>query len=440
MSYQPDILFPGFSRRNFLQIGALGGLGLSLADVLKMEANAAQKHYETREGVAKSVIHIHVGGGMSAQETFDPKPHAPFEYRGPFGTVKTAIPGVEFSEGMTHTAKIADKITVIRSMNHGDAEHGRGTHNMFTGYKPSPALRYPSIGSVVSHEMGPRNGLPPYICVPNPPGGGHAGSGYLNPAYGPFSLGSDPSSRDFKVRDLIPPKEVDADRFAKRRSTLEYVDSHFRELEKSDTLDALDGFYHDAYRLMSSQAAREAFDFRSESKETRDRYGVSGARMLLARRMVEAGVRFVSMSAGGAWDHHGDIRAGINNTLPSLDQSYAALIADLDERGLLDSTLVVLSTEFGRTPKINAKGGRDHWPRVFSVALAGGGVQQGMVHGAADPLGNAVQDDEVSAADLAKTIYHQIGINAEKELMSPGDRPIEIVDGGKVVQKILAKS
>lgn len=428
-----------FSRRGFLHVGLLGGLGLSLPQFFSMEAKAQQKHYKTREGVAKSVIQIFLPGGMAHQESWDPKPYAPTEYRGPFGTINTSIKGIKFSQNLKHTAKIADKMTIIRSMAHGEAAHERGTHNMFTGYKPSPALEYPAIGSVVAHELGPNNNLPPYVCVPSVPNE-FANSGYLSSAFGPFAIGSEPSRGDFKVRDLNMPNGVDDTRFNRRRSLLETVDHHFRTIEESDALDSMDAFYQHAYKLISSQEAREAFNLKAEPEVVQNRYGMNtpGQRMLLARRLVEAGTRFVSLTAGG-WDHHDNIKNGIQQQMPSVDQAIAALISDLDERGLLDSTLVMVTSEFGRTPKINATGGRDHWPRVFSVGLAGGGVQRGLVHGSSDALGGEPEEDMVSIEDLATTVYNQLGITGDKELMAPGDRPIEIVDGGRILDEILVK-
>ncbi len=428
-----------YSRRGFFHVGLLGGLGLTLPQFLKMEAQGAQKDYKTREGVAKSVIQIFLPGGMAHQESWDPKPYAPSEYRGPLSTVNTSIKGEKFSQYLSATAKVADKMTIIRSMAHGEAAHERGTHNMFTGYKPSPALSYPSMGAVVAHELGTRNSLPPYVCVPSVPNE-FANSGYLSSAFGPFAIGSDPSRGDFKVRDLNMPGGVDDDRFSRRRSLLETVDNHFRELEKSDALDSMDAFYQHAYSLISSQQAREAFNLKAEPEELRKKYGMNqtGQRMLLARRLVEAGTRFVSLTAGG-WDHHDNIKNAISQQLPPVDQALATLIADLDERGLLDSTLVMVTSEFGRTPKINATGGRDHWPRVFSVALAGGGTHRGLIHGSSDALGGEPEEDRVEIEDLATTVYNQLGITGDKELMAPGDRPIEIVDGGKVLDSILAK-
>ncbi|WP_411826255.1 DUF1501 domain-containing protein [Luteolibacter sp. AS25] len=427
------------SRREFLYVGLLGSVGMALPQFFGSRANAAMKQLPRHTPVAESVIHIFLPGGMAHQESFDPKPFAPAEYRGPYGAIDTAIPGIQFGQFMKETAKIADKISIIRSMSHGEAAHERGTHNMFTGYRPSPALAYPSIGSVISHELGPRNDLPPYVCVPNVPNE-YANSGYLSSAHGPFAIGSDPSRGDFKVRDLNLSKDVDHARFERRRSLLESVDDHFRTLEKSDALDSMDEFYQHAYKLISSQKAREAFDMSKEPDKIKNEYGKNqaGQRMLLARRLVEGGVRFVSLTAGG-WDHHDNIKAGIQKQMPDTDRAIAALIRDLDRRGMLENTLVMVSTEFGRSPKINPNGGRDHWPRVFSTMLAGGGVKRGYVHGASDSLGGEPEEDKVGIQDLAKTLYHQIGIKAESEIMSPGERPIEIVDGGQVLDAILER-
>ena len=425
-------------RRGFLSVGTIGALGISLADVLRMEkAKADIKNYASREGTAKSVIYIYLPGGAAHQETFDPKPFAPVEYRGPMGSIETSIPGVRLGEMLTHTAKIVDKIAICRSMTHGEAAHERGTHNMFTGYRPSPALQYPSMGSVVAHEFGPRNNLPPYVCIPNQPNE-FAGTGYLSSSYAGFSLGSDPADKNFQVRDLSLPNGVDTGRFDKRRRMLDVVNGYFREKEKSDSLDALDTFYDRAYSMISSQQAREAFDMAKEPDAIKDEYGrnQAGMRMLLARRLVEAGVRFVTLTYGG-WDMHDNIQNGIKNQVPALDQGFATLIRDLDRRGLLSSTLVCIGSEFGRTPKINNLAGRDHWPKVFSVVMAGGGIKQGIVYGSSNATASEPEDDPLTVEDWATTIYDRLGIVADKELMAPGDRPIEIVDGGKVRKELI---
>jgi hypothetical protein len=375
---------------------------------------------------------------MAHQETFDPHPNAPVEYRGPLGVIPTRISGEVFSENLKKTAEIADKITVIRSMHHGEADHDRGTHNMFTGYRPSPALSYPSFGAVVSHEFGSKKNMPPYVAIPGQ-ANTFAGTGYLSSAYGPFALGSDPASGNFQVRDLTLPGGVNAERWARRQGLLSTVDYHFKQTEKSDALDAMDSFYSRAYAMISSKEAREAFDMSKETDQTKETYGKNqaGARLLLARRLVESGVRFVSLTYGG-WDHHDNIKPSIERQVPAFDQAFAALINDLDQRGMLASTLVMVSSEFGRTPKINATNGRDHWPKVFSVVLAGGGIKRGLIYGASDPTGAEPERDAVGIEDLATTVYDRLGIVADKELMAPGDRPIEIVDGGKVIKEICA--
>jgi Protein of unknown function (DUF1501) len=425
-----------FSRRGFLTVGA-AGFGLTLGDFFRMKARADLKNYAAITAKADSIIHIFLPGGIAHQETFDPKPFAPVEYRGELSHIPTKIDGEFFSETLPKTAQIADKITVVRSMTHGEAAHERGTHNMFTGYRPSPALQYPSMGSVVSHEFGPKHDLPPYVCVPTMPNV-YAGTGYLSSSFSPFSLGSDPANGGFKVQDLNLPGGIDDSRFATRRHVLEAVNEHFAKKEKADGLSAMDTFYERAYSLISSPKAREAFNIGAEPAAIRDEYGrnAAGQRMLMARRLVAAGVRFVSLQYGG-WDLHAGIAGGMRQQMPAFDQAYSTLIRDLDRTGLLERTIVMVSSEFGRTPKINKDGGRDHWPKVFSVALAGGGIKKGYVHGASNSTATEPERDPIGPEDLATTLYHQIGIVADKELMAPGGRPIEIVDGGKVRTELL---
>ena len=427
------------SRRDFLHVGFAGGVGLTVADFFRIKkAQAEQKHYESVEGTAKSVIFIYLPGGMCHQESFDPKPFAPIEYRGPMKHIKTRVEGTFINETWKQTATITDKIAICRSMTHGEAAHERGTHNMFTGYRPSPALKYPSMGSVVTHEFGPRNNLPQYVCIPNQPNE-FAGTGYLSSSYAPFSLGSDPAQKGFTVRDLKLPGGVDNTRFTRRRDILSAVNDHFVAKEKADAMDAVDTFYNRAYGMLNSPAAQEAFDIEKETAKTRDAYGrnQAGARMLMARRLVEAGARFVTLTYGG-WDMHTNIKAGIERQVPPLDQAFAALIRDLESRGRLKDTLVCIASEFGRTPKINGNAGRDHWPKVFSVVMAGGGTKPGIVYGSSNSTASEPEDNPLTVGDWATTIYHCLGIVADKELMAPGDRPIEIVDGGKVRKELLA--
>jgi hypothetical protein len=321
-------------------------------------------------------------------------------------------------------------------MTHGEAAHERGTHNMMTGNRPTPVLDYPSFGAVVSHELGPRQNLPAYVAIPGV--SAYGGTGYLGSAYGAFSLGGDPASGDFKVRDLSLPGGIDEKRFAKRREIRAAVDEHFSKLEKADALDGMDEFYQRAYSLISSDKARAAFAINDEPAKLRDQYGrnAAGQRMLLARRLVESGVRFVSLTYG-SWDHHDNIKNAMRNNMPNFDQAFAAFIRDLDARGLLKTTLVMVSSEFGRTPKINSTAGRDHWPKVFSVVLAGAGIKRGYVHGSSDATGAEPDQNPLTVEDLAATVFTQIGIDPDKYLLAPGGRPQKIVSGNGQVEKEL---
>jgi uncharacterized protein (DUF1501 family) len=418
------------NRRNFLVNGGI--MGLSLGSILK--AQASQKSVAK----AKNVIFIYLPGGMAHQESWIPIPDAPIEYRGPLSAIKTKVPGLLFSENLKNTAKIADKITVIRSMNHNEAAHERGSHSMLTAYQPSPALVYPSFGSVVAHELGDQNNLPPYVAIPNK-AHEYAGVGYLPSSFSPFGLGSNPENSDFKVRDLNLYDGVNISRFEKRKTLRQIVEAQFSAIEKADSMAAMDKFYQQAYSLISSEKAREAFDISKEDSKIRDRYGrnAAGQRFLLARRLIEGGVRFVTVTYG-SWDHHDGIKSAINSQLPSFDMAFSALIEDLDQKGLLDETLVVVTSEFGRTPKINRTAGRDHWPKLFGTVMAGGGIKQGAYYGSPDATGSEVEEDPVSPQDFGATIYHLLGINPEKRLVTADNRPIEIVKDGNILKDILA--
>ena len=425
-------------RRDFLQVGAMAGLGITLPQLLKLEAaQLAMPPVETFTPIATSIIHIFLPGGLAQHESWDPKPFAAPEYRGPFNPVK-GVTGEYVGEKFQHIAKILDKISLIRSVTHGEAAHERGTNNMLTGYRPSPAIKFPSFGSIISHEQGARNNLPPYVAIPSvfAP---EQGSGYMSSAYGPFALGSDPADGGFTVRDLATPKDVDAKRFQRRRNLLSAVDEHFRSIEKSDALSAMDSFYNAAYSLISSDRAREAFNLNAEPAKLRDEYGrnAAGQRFLLARRLVEAGTRMVSVNYGG-WDHHSNIKGAMETQAPQFDVAFARLIRDLEDRGMLDTTLVLVSSEFGRTPKINATNGRDHHPRVFSVAMAGGGVKKGFIYGKSDALGAEPDENPVGPEDLARTMYRLLGINSQKRLVLEGVRPIDIVNGGRLITELMA--
>ncbi len=422
-----------WSRREFLRVGAIGGLGLTLGDYLRLAA--AEEAAPTAR--AQSVIFIFLAGGMSHIDTFDPKPYAPIEYRGELGVVETRLPGVVFGGLLRQTAQVADRLAVIRSMTHGEAAHERGTHNMLTGYKPSPAIVYPSMGSVVAHELGPRQNLPAYVCIPSA-GDTFMGAGYLSAQYGPFSVGGDPAHRNFEVRDLNLPDGVDPERMERRRTLLAAVDEHFAALERSDALTAMDTFYQRAYDLISSEAAREAFRIQAEPEAIRDEYGrhAIGQRLLLARRLVEAGARFVTVVYGG-WDNHQQIRQAMESQLPPLDQAFAALVRDLERRGLLEGTLLVLTTEFGRTTRLNKDAGRDHWPKVFSVVLAGGGVRGGQIVGNSTAYAQEPAERPVNPQDIAATLFTLLGISPSKRLISPGNRPIDIARHYEILTELI---
>ncbi len=435
-----------FGRRSFIQVGILGGIGLSLPDLLRPATGTPKP----AEGRAKSVIQIILPGGLAHQESWDPKPEAPIEYRGPLGVVKTKLPGVVFSENLTRTAQVADKITVVRSITGRIPDHAQATYQMFTGYLPTPAIQHPSVGAVVSHEFGPRNNLPAYVGVPNvpPPGG----TGHLSSKFGAFELGVNPTQNNFQVRDLSLPKGMTDDRFDRRRTAREALEDHFRQVERNPTeLDAMSEFYQQAYKLISSPEARKAFSLEGEPDEVVKLYGELknprggnvipvGRQLILARRLVEAGVRLVTVMYGGTqgWDNHQRIKEAVSDGMPAFDQAFAGLITDLDRRGLLDSTLVMVTSEFGRTPKINENAGRDHWARVYSYALAGGGITRGQIYGASNATGSEPDRDAVSVEDFLATVYRQVGIDSHKRLLAPGGRPIDIVREGNVVEGLIA--
>jgi hypothetical protein len=420
---------PDPTRREFLvRSAAVGGLAFGLRG-LPLPLSDAK---------AQSVLEIFLQGGLSHLDSFDPKPDAPVEVRGPFGTVASKLDGEPLSGLLPQTARVADRLVIVRSMTHGEAAHERGTHGMLTGFQPSPAIVYPSFGAVVSHELGSRADLPAYVCVPNA-SEPFLGTGYLSSAFGAFSLGGEPAAGDFRVRDLSMPKGVDAARAERRRRILTELDGAHPGTFESDAVDATAAFYEQAWKLVESEAAQDAFRIDKEPPELRDRYGRTriGQRLLLARRLVRSGVRFVTVLDGG-YDTHRNIAGTLRPRLRELDQAFASLIADLDAEGLLATTLVLLTTEFGRTSRINPDAGRDHWPRAFSVVLAGGGLKRGLALGRTDASASEPVDDPVGPADLARTVFTQLGIDPDKRLMSPGDRPIDIVRGGRVLGEILA--
>ena len=439
-------------RRDAIRVGFCAALGIGIPDILRYEAEAAISAASAApgtftEGKAKSVIHLHLPGGMSHQESWDPKPEAPAEYRGALGVVKTKG-GEVFSENFVKLAAVADKINVIRSIVGKIPDHQLATYQVFTAYTPTTVLDYPQMGAVVSHLFGPRNGLPPYVAVPRL-NGYEGGTGFLSSKYGAFQLNADPGANGpFKVRDFSIPNGVSLEQFERRKTARDIVEQHMRRLEADpDKLNTMDEFNKSAYSLLTSEKSRKAFSLDGETDKTRELYGKGqklkngqpsaiAERLLLARRLVEAGVRFVTVSYG-SWDAHTAIKDISNSQMPPLDQAIAGLITDLDERGMLDSTLVMVTTEFGRTPKINAGNGRDHWARCYSMLIAGGGTTRGQIYGASDSTAAEPARDAVPVEDYLATAYHQLGIDSTRKLLAMGTRPVEIGGGGKVVSALL---
>jgi hypothetical protein len=417
-----------FDRRSFLRIGSIAAFGsLSWSDILRAKA-AAGKKVDPKD---ISIIHLWLAGGLSHLDTFDIKPGAASKYACPFKSISTSIPGLHISEHLPRTAKLMNKVTLIRSMTHKQSAHGAAQTLMLSGHDALPTLLVPAMGSIVSKELGPRNELPPYVVIPQPRGN-NARAGFLGPKYNPFSAG-DVNVAKYSVRDMDLPMGVDWARMEGRHSLLSLVDSKIKAWDASGTFETLDSYYQSAFNLMKSERAKKAFNIAEEPANLRDSYGRTsmGQGCLLARRLVEAGVRFVSVGKGeNAWDHHGTIfPAYANEFMPELDNAFAGLLTDLESRGMLDSTLILVTGEFGRTAEINVNNGRDHWPNCFSLVLAGAGVPGGQIVGESDKEGMYVKDRPVEVPDLMASILHKVGVNYEKEYVSNIGRPLKIAEG-----------
>ncbi|MEX2172641.1 MAG: DUF1501 domain-containing protein [Pirellulales bacterium] len=436
----------GSTRRDFLKVGALGAIGFSLADYFA--AKAAGKVAAAAD--ERSAIMIFNLGAPSQLDTFDMKPDAPLEIRGPFKAISTASPEIQLSEILPLHAKIADKFSLVRSCHHGGAAvHDAGWQVMQTGRVFSGGVNTPHAGAVVSYLRGRKTDLPAFVVLPQTMGrgggnlpNGQAG-GFLGKSHDPFSLMADPSQANFKVPDLLPPAEIDAGRLSRRRKLREIVESSVKNFEASENAALMNENFQAAFRLMTSTEAREAFDLTKEPTAMRERYGMNrfGQSCLLARRLVEAGVRFVTVNTfltvfdEITWDIHGtkpftSIEGMKNIVAPMYDKGYSALVEDLEQRGLLDTTLVCNLAEFGRTPRVNPAGGRDHWPQCFTCYFAGGGVQGGRVVGSSDPIGAVPADRPVEPGDIVATIFHSLGLNLETSLPGPSGRPFPLVDFG----------
>jgi uncharacterized protein (DUF1501 family) len=428
-------------RRDFLQIGGLAALGLGLGNYCSRAAAASAT------ARAKSCILIWLDGGPSHLETLDPKPKANQEVRGPFGSIATSVPGIHLGELMPRTAAVMQHTAIIRSMTSPLGEHNFGAHYLLTGYKPTPALNYPAIGSVVSHLQHKPGDIPSHVAIPDMRvgGGNFIAAGYLPASVAPFEVGGDPAKPNFRVRDLDAFPGIVDERLERRRHYLEQLNGVQQSAEVAAPSDPA---FEQAYRLMTSPAAKRAFDLSGEGANTKRRYGDKsiGQCCLLARRLIEAGVPFVTVNNRG-WDTHNDLVTRLKEgytgakipvgLIPSLDVAYSALITDLHERRLLDDTLVVVMGEFGRTPKLNTQGGRDHWPRVFSVMLAGGGIPGGQVIGASDSMGESPLERPVTPSDLAATIYKLLGIDPQHTLYTSDGRPVQVSHNGVPLSELV---
>ena len=437
----------GVNRRDFLQVGTLGAAGYSLAQ----HAQAKEQGLIADGNDNRSVIMIFNLGAPSQLDTWDMKPDAPSEIRGPFNPIATSAPGVEISEIFPRHAEIADRISFVRSCFHTSAAvHDAGWQMMQTGRQFSGGVNTPHAGAVASYLQGRRTDLPPFVILPELMGrgggnlpNGQAG-GFLGKSHDPFALNADPSTDNFQVPDLLPPADIGTVRLDRRRRLRDLVDDTVKSFDASDNAKLLDSNFDTAYRMMTSSQAREAFDLSKEPAAVRDRYGRTrfGQCCLLARRLVEAGVRFVTINTfltvfdEITWDIHGSkpftsIEGMKNDVAPMYDQAYSALITDLVDRGMLDDTLVCNLAEFGRTPRVNPAGGRDHWPQCFTTYFAGGGVTGGQIVGRSDPIGGVPDERPCDPGNIVATIFRSLGYNLESHLPGPAGRPFPLVDFGK---------
>ncbi|MBA4064960.1 MAG: DUF1501 domain-containing protein [Isosphaera sp.] len=425
----------GATRRDFLRAGSLGLAGVTLPGLLRAEA--AGKKSGAR---AKSVVLVFLGGGLSHHDTFDPKPDAPDDIRGKYATIPTAVSGLRVGERLPLTAKVMDRVSLVRSGAHNNDHHETATNWVLSGRFGTPFGDYPAVGAVVAHEAGFTGTVPPYVAVPrNPSFTWELGkSAFLGGRYESFKAG-DPNQPGYRVQDLQPAAGVDLRQAGRRESLLQAVDGLAKRVEGNDQVATYDEFHARAREMVLSSEARRAFAIDQESERLRDRYGrtTAGQSMLLARRLVENGVRFVTVNYAG-WDHHGKIFEGLDKKLPEFDRAVSALVEDMDARGTLGETLLVVMGEFGRTPKINKEAGRDHWGPAGSLLFAGAGVKRGFVLGKTDKHGAFTTQRPVSPADVAFTIFDALGIDPRTMLKAPDGRPIEILDAGEPVRELFA--
>jgi uncharacterized protein (DUF1501 family) len=437
----------GVTRRDFLQVGSLGAIGLSLPNLMAMKAQGAVDPSKDD----RACIMIFNLGAPSQLDTWDMKPDAPVEIRGPFKPISTKSPAFQISEIFPKHAEIADKFSLVRTCYHtAAAVHDTGHQMLQTGRLFTGGVNTPHAGCALSYLRGRKTDLPAHVVLPEPmgPTGGNMphgqDAGFLGKAYDAYNLNADPSKNDFKVPDLLPPPEIGEARLARRRRLRGVVEDTVRSFEASESARLMDSNFESAFRMMTSPQARAAFDLSKEPASVRERYGNNrfGQCCLLSRRLIEAGVRFVTVNTfltvfdEITWDIHGSkpftsIEGMKNIVAPMYDQAYSALIEDLEQRGLLSNTLVCNLAEFGRTPRVNPAGGRDHWPQCWTVYFAGGGVQGGRVVGRSDPIGGVPAERPVEPAEVVATIYHSLGLDLETPLPGPAGRPFPLVDSGK---------
>lgn len=425
----------GVSRRNFVRAGLIGGLGLSLADLLRLDARG-----ETDATRGKNAILIYLNGGQSHFESWDPKPNGG-DVAGEFKPIATNLAGLSICEHMPKLATQADKYCVLRGVKDAVGAHRPAQLLMRTGNRAVPSLTYPDVGSVVAKEHQSPVGIPPFVSLPvgKSAGGNVASPGYLGVAYSPFRVNEDPNAEDFSIRALSSPEGMSLTRVQSRRALMNRLDTVFRDVDRAnDNLDGMDRFYQQAFGILRSKATRDAFDLSLESDKTRDDYGRTslGQACLLARRLIEVGVRCVTVDFG-SWDTHRDNFTTMKDKLlPPWDTALAALLNDLNDRGLLNNTLVWSTGEMGRTPTINKNAGRDHWGKAMSMVMAGAGIRGGQVVGSTDEKGAEVVDVAGSPEDVAATALHALGIDHHKEYATATGRPIQIVRDGEVIQQL----
>ncbi len=432
----------GLRRRDFLRIGGLASLGLTLPSFLRLRHAAAAADTTAAKRTPPSCILLWLEGGPSHIDTFDPKPDAPAEVRGEFGTIPTTLPGVRFVEHLPNLAKATNKFSVIRGHDPRNGSHGVADQLMMSGHKFNPALPFPCFGSVIAKERGYVNSMLPFVQlgknIDHRFNGGIAG--FLGDQYNPFEIGDDPNGRTFRVRDLSLGDQAARKRLQRRYEMLSELDRYQKAVESDvQAVQARDVFYEKAHDLITSPAAKKAFDIAQEPDKLRDAYGRAtfGQSCLLARRLIEAGVQFVTVTSGG-WDtHQNNFKSLKDRLLPQMDKAYAALLHDLSDRGMLDNTLVVWMGDFGRTPKVNPSAGRDHWASAGVVCMGGGGVKTGEVVGATNALAEFVTESPATPQDIAATIYHALGVPLHTRYKTQDGRPVELVPEGTPVRQLV---